>query len=296
MNQLWPKVSFIIPTYNEQGNIVRCINSIHKQQYPNSEIIVIDANSTDDTALIAMSMGARILYNDKQWAEYGVQMGVKEAKGEYIVNMSADNELKGTRWIDRVLNDFKKGVDCVWGKMLSRDDDRSINKYYALLQTEPLTWWLEQISIKKLYIWGGNSIIYRASVIKKYWDKPHYVGDNDAFQYMIEDRGLNVYYDEELYIYHHCIKGLWHWVKKWYRNHLHHYQEHKDTRNMRWIMGKWFYVKVFLWCIYVLSIIPLVLHSIVMALVDKKWEWIWHIPCSYAQCGVYLWINIKLLL
>ena len=47
-----PLVSIIVPARNEQDNIKRCIMSLISQNYPNFEVIVVDDNSTDDTAKI----------------------------------------------------------------------------------------------------------------------------------------------------------------------------------------------------------------------------------------------------
>jgi glycosyltransferase involved in cell wall biosynthesis len=43
------KVSVLIPTRNEAGNILTLLKSIHQQDYSNYEVIVMDDNSTDNT-------------------------------------------------------------------------------------------------------------------------------------------------------------------------------------------------------------------------------------------------------
>jgi glycosyltransferase involved in cell wall biosynthesis len=62
------EVSVVIPTKNEEKSIGRCIEKIHKVfnelHVVDYEIIVAD-NSTDYTAGIARSMGARVIVPDK---------------------------------------------------------------------------------------------------------------------------------------------------------------------------------------------------------------------------------------
>ncbi len=48
----FPKVSIMIPTYNQQKYIVRAIESALSQDYPNMEIVISDDNSPDETQAI----------------------------------------------------------------------------------------------------------------------------------------------------------------------------------------------------------------------------------------------------
>ena len=47
-----PSVSVLIPTRNEEKNIEVCLESLRQQDYPNFEILVLDDNSSDNTANI----------------------------------------------------------------------------------------------------------------------------------------------------------------------------------------------------------------------------------------------------
>ena len=51
-----PLVSILVPARNEAANIRRCVRSLLKQDYPNTEIIVLNDNSDDDTALIVRKL------------------------------------------------------------------------------------------------------------------------------------------------------------------------------------------------------------------------------------------------
>lgn len=45
-----PLISILIPARDEEANIERCLKSLQKQDYPNFEILVLDDNSSDNTA------------------------------------------------------------------------------------------------------------------------------------------------------------------------------------------------------------------------------------------------------
>jgi len=90
-----PFVSIIIPTYNEERNIKKCIDSLKKLNYPNYEIILSDGGSTDKTIEIARLKLENVVvdYNvpfgwiGKNW---GCHLGYKKAKGEYLLFVDAD--------------------------------------------------------------------------------------------------------------------------------------------------------------------------------------------------------------
>jgi chlorobactene glucosyltransferase len=52
----WPRVSVLIPARNEAGQIGACLQSLLVQDYPNMEMLVLDDDSEDDTALIVHQM------------------------------------------------------------------------------------------------------------------------------------------------------------------------------------------------------------------------------------------------
>ncbi|OPY50554.1 MAG: Glycosyltransferase AglJ [Methanosaeta sp. PtaU1.Bin112] len=87
-----PQVSLIIPTRNEQETICECIQKA-QQVFENmgllSEILVADSSS-DSTATIAGSCGAKIIKPAKLGYGNAYLAGLAEAKGQYIVFMDGD--------------------------------------------------------------------------------------------------------------------------------------------------------------------------------------------------------------
>lgn len=53
-----PLISVLIPARDEETNIGKCLASLQQQDYPNYEVLVLDDNSSDDTAAIVSSFAA----------------------------------------------------------------------------------------------------------------------------------------------------------------------------------------------------------------------------------------------
>jgi len=83
-------ISAVIITRNEAHNIARCLISL---QLLVDEVIVVDAESTDDTARIATDHGARVIV--RAWTDYSDQKNFAnaQARGPYILSMDADEAI-----------------------------------------------------------------------------------------------------------------------------------------------------------------------------------------------------------
>lgn len=91
MNEL---VSVIIPLYNKEKYIKRCIDSLVKQTYKNLQIIIVDDGSTDNsTDIISQYKDERIELIQKK--NEGVSLtrnrGIESSKGKYIAFVDADD-------------------------------------------------------------------------------------------------------------------------------------------------------------------------------------------------------------
>src|SRR4030042_168121 len=54
-----PLISILVPARDEEENIRTCLESLQRQEYPNFEILVLDDNSTDNTATIVTEMAGK---------------------------------------------------------------------------------------------------------------------------------------------------------------------------------------------------------------------------------------------
>lgn len=89
-----PKISIIVPAYNAESTIARCIDSILNQTLRDFELIIIDDGSADRTGEICASYGdERIRYYRKEngGPSSARNMGLTLARGEYIGFADADD-------------------------------------------------------------------------------------------------------------------------------------------------------------------------------------------------------------
>ncbi len=94
-----PLVSIIIPAYNVQDYIEECINSALNQTYPYIEIIVVDNNSTDQTAEKVVQIQKQfplkifLFFEEKQGVSFARNKGIKNSNGQWIQFLDADDLL-----------------------------------------------------------------------------------------------------------------------------------------------------------------------------------------------------------
>jgi len=89
-------VSIIIPCRNEEKFISRCLDSLISQDYPkeNLEILVVDGISEDKTRQIVRRYSKKypfikLLENPQMFTPFGLNIGIREARGEVIIRMDA---------------------------------------------------------------------------------------------------------------------------------------------------------------------------------------------------------------
>ena len=92
-NNLLPLISTIIPVFNGGRYIAQAIESILEQGYPNTEIIVIDDGSTDNTAAVVKQFNAPVCYFYQENAGIAATMnhGVRRAKGDFFSFLDSDD-------------------------------------------------------------------------------------------------------------------------------------------------------------------------------------------------------------
>jgi len=87
-----PLVSVIVPTYNSAKFLGACLRSVREQRYGNTELVVVDNNSTDNTKEIAREFTDKV-FNIGPERSAQRNFGVQQSRGDYVLIVDSDMEL-----------------------------------------------------------------------------------------------------------------------------------------------------------------------------------------------------------
>ena len=111
-------VTFVLPAYNEEKSIENVLEGINLT-YPESEVIVVDNNSTDNTASIAKNAGALLINEKKQGKGHAVKKGFKNVKSKFAIMIDADNTYYPNEAGKLLMKLKKNEADVVLGSRLN---------------------------------------------------------------------------------------------------------------------------------------------------------------------------------
>lgn len=106
-----PLVSIVIPIFNVEKYIERCLSSLIKQDYTNIEIIVIDDGSLDNSAMIVDNLALFdkriiLIHEENKGVSSARNIGIDKAQGSYIMFIDGDD------WVDsNYVSTFLKRIE-----------------------------------------------------------------------------------------------------------------------------------------------------------------------------------------
>jgi cellulose synthase/poly-beta-1,6-N-acetylglucosamine synthase-like glycosyltransferase len=182
-----PKVTILIPAWNEEESTESTLNSILASDYPDFEVIFIDDGSTDNTLKIARKFekfkNVRVFTKKNGGKASAINLGIKKAKGEIIFTMDADTRVDPSS-MKKMVRYFKNPrVMSVTPAMLI--DNREGIKQTILQRVQQIEYYLGVFlrkvfaSLNAIYIAPGAFSAYRKSFFDKYggYDEGNIVED-----------------------------------------------------------------------------------------------------------------------
>jgi len=124
------KVSVVVPAYNEEKYIEKCLTALFHQKEKADEIIIVDNNSTDRTRDIVKKFDVKIIQEVEQGITPARNKGFDEAKYEIIARTDADTRVSST-WIQQIKENFRNvDIAAVSGPAYFYDIPRGIRISY----------------------------------------------------------------------------------------------------------------------------------------------------------------------
>lgn len=93
---MYPLISIIVPVYNIEEYLPRCVESLRKQTYPRTEILLVDDGSTDGTGALCDELAKedpriRVFHKENGGSSSARNLGIAEAEGRYLGFVDGDD-------------------------------------------------------------------------------------------------------------------------------------------------------------------------------------------------------------
>jgi glycosyltransferase involved in cell wall biosynthesis len=201
-----PLVSIVIPTYNSEKTLAKCLESIKNQTYKNIEVIVVDKFSKDRTVEIAKKFDAKVIVEsfDRSAAR---NRGIKEAKGDYLLSIDSDMELT-----PRVIEECLEAIN----------NNEKIGGVIIPEKSVGNSFWVKVRDFERSFYVNTpieSARFFRMDLVRKVdgYDEDVIFFEESSLPQKIKELGYNVEKRINSVILHHEENfSLWKWLKKKY--------------------------------------------------------------------------------
>lgn len=215
-------VSIVIPVYNEEKYINKCILSLLKQDYPQNQMewIFVDGCSSDRTKEIIESYKhkfphlIRLYNNPKKTVPYAMNIGIKSSVGKYIIRLDAHSEYADNYISKCVYYLDTTDADNVGGVAETKSMG-FVGNVIALMLSSKFGVGNSQFRIngKSGYVDTVPFGAFRREVFDKYgfYDERLTRNQDNEMNYRIRKNGGKIYMSEDIRLAYFCrdsIKGI----------------------------------------------------------------------------------------
>ena len=262
-----PLVSVIVLNYNAGELLVNCVNSLKKSEYTNLEILVVDNISSDGSQKKCKEQfpDIRLIQNEKNLGYCGGNnVGIREAKGEFIVILNPDTIVKED-WLEEMFYAYDEfGEGLYQPKIISLNEPGVIQSTGNMIHVFGFGFARDKGKkniekkeiIEKIGYASGTCLFTSKNVLDK-------VGLLDEFLFLYHDDldlgwraaqiGINSYYVPKSEIYHAESYSLRWSAKKFYwleRNRKYCLQTHYSKETYKKMGFSLMLVDLFVWMFY----------------------------------------------
>ncbi len=158
-------VSIVIPTLNEEKNIVACLKALHAQEFTGTlEIIIADGNSEDKTVALAKPLADKIVIEKRRSIAFERQAGAAVARGKIVAFTDCDS-LAPRDWVQKIHEAFERDpeLSMIYGPVFYSD----VSQQEQFLSTFFMPKFLRMMGIFGMHNPIGSNIAIRREVFEK---------------------------------------------------------------------------------------------------------------------------------
>ncbi|MDE5965118.1 MAG: glycosyltransferase, partial [Eubacterium sp.] len=206
MNEL---ISVIVPVYNSEQYLDRCIKSIINQTYKNLEILLVDDSSTDNSGAICDAFEEKdcrikVIHKANEGVSSSRNMALDIANGEFFVFVDSDDYIE-ENYILNLYENMSEDIDLVISKAEAYNPDGSLDQYWPHKLDESIV--LDTDDMRNMHwrylhfwVWG---VLYRAKLVDSLrFNTDYYVCEDSLFFFSVFKKCKRVkYIKEKLYCY-----------------------------------------------------------------------------------------------
>ena len=123
-----PKFSIIVPVYNTEKYLKRCLDSIKSQSFKDYEVIIVNDGSTDKSSSIISKYPFKVINQENQGLSVARNNGVKDASGEYLIFLDSDDYIEKDL-LEEINNSLSNNPDLVRYQIKEVFDNKSDINY-----------------------------------------------------------------------------------------------------------------------------------------------------------------------
>lgn len=168
------KVSVIVPAYNVEKYIGRCLDSLLNQTLKEIEIIVINDGSTDSTGIIIdeyakKDLRIRAIHQKNLGSSAARNRGIKEARGKYIGYLDSDDYADSFYYENMIAYAERNKLDIVVSNFIKENSSKSEVKQDFDIKGK--TWIAGKDYIEEIFLGNGYPNVWDKIVSKELYDK-----------------------------------------------------------------------------------------------------------------------------
>ena len=164
-------ISVIVPIYNVEKYLTKCLDSIINQTYKNLEIILVDDGSPDNCPKICDEYAKRdkrikVIHKKNQGVSVARNVGIESSEGKYICFVDSDDFISNdflTKLINKIKEENSDAVICDYYTYKNDKEYKHINKNWKKIVCNDLSMYFGNLRNVHRAVWAA---LYKKNIIK----------------------------------------------------------------------------------------------------------------------------------